>query len=69
MDFTLIICIIIYCTLLVQNDPEVYKYMKSYSPVDNVAAVAYPNIFVTGMFQNTETIMHESTTLPYSWAA
>lgn len=25
-------------------DPEVYKYMKSYSPVDNVRAQAYPHI-------------------------
>lgn len=26
------------------TDPEVYKYMKSYAPVDNVGPKAYPNI-------------------------
>jgi oligopeptidase B len=28
-------------------DPDVYAYMKSYSPYDNVARVAYPAMFVT----------------------
>ena len=28
-------------------DPEVYAYMKSYSPYDNVAAVAHPTILAT----------------------
>ena len=29
------------------EDPEVYRYMKSYSPYDNVAAVAYPAMYVS----------------------
>lgn len=29
-------------------DPEVYAYMKGYSPYDNVAAVPYPTILATG---------------------
>jgi oligopeptidase B len=29
-------------------DPEVYAYMKSYSPYDNVTATAYPAMYVTG---------------------
>jgi oligopeptidase B len=29
------------------NDPEYYRYMKSYSPYDNVAATSYPAIFVS----------------------
>jgi len=29
------------------NDPEYYKYIKSYSPYDQVEAKAYPNLFVT----------------------
>ena len=29
------------------NDPVYYDYMKSYSPYDNVAAVAYPHILAT----------------------
>ena len=28
--------------------PEVYSYMKSYSPCDNVAEAAYPAMYVTG---------------------
>lgn len=28
-------------------EPEFYSYMKSYSPVDNVQAAAYPHILVT----------------------
>jgi oligopeptidase B len=30
------------------EDPEVYSYMKSYSPYDNVVAADYPAMFVTG---------------------
>jgi oligopeptidase B len=30
------------------EDPEAYFSMKSYSPVDNVAATAYPTMYVTG---------------------
>ena len=30
------------------DDPEVYAYMKGYSPYDNVAARAYPTILATG---------------------
>jgi oligopeptidase B len=29
-------------------DPEVYSYMKSYSPYDNVEPKAYPTMYVTG---------------------
>jgi oligopeptidase B len=29
-------------------DPEVYHYMKSYSPFDNVEPKAYPTMYVTG---------------------
>lgn len=29
------------------RDPQYYEYMKSYSPVDNVTAQAYPDILVT----------------------
>lgn len=29
------------------NNKKYYEYMKSYSPYDNVAAKAYPNLFVT----------------------
>jgi len=28
-------------------DPEVYRYMKGYSPYDNVAAQAYPAVLAT----------------------
>lgn len=30
------------------EDAEVYRYMKSYSPYDNVAPGAYPDMYVTG---------------------
>ena len=29
------------------DDPEVYAYMKSYSPYDNIVAAAYPKLLVT----------------------
>ena len=29
------------------EEPDVYFYMKSYSPVDNVEAKSYPNMLVT----------------------
>lgn len=29
------------------KDPKFFEYMKSYSPYDNIAAQAYPNIFMT----------------------
>ncbi|MDQ1392350.1 MAG: oligopeptidase [Acidimicrobiaceae bacterium] len=30
------------------EDPEVYRYIKSYSPYDNVEARAYPSMYVSG---------------------
>jgi oligopeptidase B len=30
-----------------KDDPETYRYMRSYSPYDNVAAHAYPQLLVT----------------------
>jgi oligopeptidase B len=30
------------------HDPEVYRYMKSYSPYDNVVPADYPAMLVTG---------------------
>jgi oligopeptidase B len=30
------------------EDPEAYSYMRSYSPVDNVAATTYPTMYVSG---------------------
>jgi oligopeptidase B len=29
------------------NEPDLYRYMKSYSPYDNVTATEYPALFVT----------------------
>ncbi|XP_030951878.1 uncharacterized protein LOC115975293 isoform X1 [Quercus lobata] len=38
-----------------------YKYMKSYSPVDNVKATNYPNILVTTGFNDTRVLCSEPT--------
>lgn len=35
------------CVALLLQSPEYYKYMKSYSPVDNIQRADYPNIMVT----------------------
>ena len=48
MDPTLPLTVIEYDEWGNPNKKEYYDYMKSYSPYDNVAAKAYPNMLVTG---------------------
>ncbi|MCG8319685.1 MAG: DUF5686 family protein [Cytophagales bacterium] len=40
--------------------PEVYKYMKSYSPYDNIKARDYPNILVQGGFNDENVAFWEA---------
>jgi oligopeptidase B len=47
------------------NDPEYYFYMKSYSPYDNVSKQAYPNIFVTTAYHDSQVQYWE----PAKWVA
>jgi len=47
------------------HDPEVYAYMKSYSPYENVAGQAYPAIFALGGLNDTRVTYHE----PAKWVA
>jgi len=47
------------------HDPQVYAYMKSYSPYENVAAQAYPPIFALGGLNDTRVTYHE----PAKWIA
>ncbi len=47
------------------HDPEVYAYMKSYSPYENVTAQAYPPIFVLTGLNDTRVSYHE----PAKWMA
>lgn len=47
------------------NDPEYYDYMKSYSPYDNVAPVAYPNLLVTTGLHDSQVQYWE----PAKWVA
>jgi oligopeptidase B len=47
------------------HDPEVYAYMKSYTPYENVRPVAYPAIFVLTSLNDTRVYYHE----PAKWIA
>jgi oligopeptidase B len=47
------------------HDPEVYRYMKSYSPVENVAAHRYPRILATTSLNDTRVLYVE----PAKWVA
>ncbi len=47
------------------HDPQVYAYMKSYSPYENVTAQAYPPIFALGGLNDTRVTYHE----PAKWIA
>ncbi|WP_284986330.1 MULTISPECIES: S9 family peptidase [unclassified Arthrobacter] len=45
------------------TDPEAYAYMKSYTPYENVAAVAYPKIAAVTSFNDTRVLYVE----PAKW--
>ena len=47
------------------HDPQVYAYMKSYSPYENVTGQAYPPIFALGGLNDTRVKYHE----PAKWIA
>jgi oligopeptidase B len=47
------------------HDPEVFAYMKSYSPYENVTSQEYPAIFATGSLNDTRVLYHE----PAKWIA
>jgi oligopeptidase B len=47
------------------NEAKYYKYMKSYSPYDNVAAKKYPNIFVATGYHDSQVQYWE----PAKWVA
>ncbi|MGY0007712.1 S9 family peptidase [Micromonospora sp. I033] len=47
------------------DDPEVYAYMKSYTPYENVTAVAYPAILAVTSLNDTRVLYHE----PAKWIA
>jgi oligopeptidase B len=46
-------------------DPEVYAYMKSYTPYENVSAHSYPPILVMSSLNDTRVLYHE----PTKWVA
>jgi oligopeptidase B len=46
-------------------DPEVYAYMKSYTPYENLAAVQYPAILAVTSLNDTRVLFHE----PAKWVA
>ena len=47
------------------HDPEVYAYMKSYTPYENVTGRAYPPIFALTGLNDTRVTYHE----PAKWMA
>ncbi|BCJ65241.1 S9 family peptidase [Polymorphospora rubra] len=47
------------------HDPEVYAYMKTYTPYENVAAVDYPAILAVTSLNDTRVLYHE----PAKWVA
>jgi len=47
------------------EDPEVYAYMKSYTPYENLAAVPYPAILAVTSLNDTRVLFHE----PAKWVA
>lgn len=47
------------------EDPEVYAYMKSYSPYENVQAIEYPSILAVTSLNDTRVGFHE----PAKWVA
>ncbi|MDQ7905317.1 S9 family peptidase [Phytohabitans sp. ZYX-F-186] len=47
------------------DDPEVYAYMKSYTPYENVSAVDYPAILAVTSLNDTRVLYHE----PAKWIA
>ena len=47
------------------QDPEYYRYMKSYSPYDNVVAQAYPHLLVTTGLHDSQVQYWE----PAKWVA
>ncbi|MFC8847841.1 MULTISPECIES: S9 family peptidase [unclassified Micromonospora] len=47
------------------DDPEVYAYMKSYAPYENVTAVDYPAILAVTSLNDTRVLYHE----PAKWVA
>jgi oligopeptidase B len=47
------------------DDPEVYAYMKSYTPYENVAPVDYPAVLAVTSLNDTRVLYHE----PAKWIA
>jgi oligopeptidase B len=47
------------------DSPEVYAYMKSYSPYENVAKLRYPKILAVTSLNDTRVLYHE----PTKWVA
>jgi len=47
------------------HDPQVYAYMKSYTPYENVTGQVYPPIFALGGLNDTRVTYHE----PAKWVA
>ncbi|SCE83348.1 S9 family peptidase [Micromonospora mirobrigensis] len=47
------------------DDPEVYAYMKGYTPYENVSAVDYPAILAVTSLNDTRVLYHE----PAKWIA